>query len=132
MRGKLGCKWVFLTVALLACAALTAVGVRGAGARAPDSPREKLSYAMGVAIARSFHRQQADLDMDTLAQGMRDQLSGEPLRLSDAALREAVSSFQSGLKQKQAQELLAREFSRKRAQERRAAAQATALAEEAP
>jgi FKBP-type peptidyl-prolyl cis-trans isomerase FklB len=68
-----------------------------------DTPKKKLSYALGVAMARNFNRPAFELDRDVLASGLTDGFSGHDLLLAEDALRETISAFQGELKQKQAQ-----------------------------
>jgi FKBP-type peptidyl-prolyl cis-trans isomerase FklB len=65
-----------------------------------DTPKEKASYAMGVAIARSFERQRATLDTDALARGLKDGLSDKGLLMDDDELRAAMSAFRSDPKER--------------------------------
>jgi UDP-GlcNAc:undecaprenyl-phosphate/decaprenyl-phosphate GlcNAc-1-phosphate transferase len=70
---------------------------------APKTEQEKLSYGMGVGMARTLKRQGVEVDTDLVVRGLRDGLSGQKLLLSDDELRQAMSAFQAELKQKQAQ-----------------------------
>jgi FKBP-type peptidyl-prolyl cis-trans isomerase len=68
-----------------------------------ETQQEKLSYGMGVAMAQGLKRQGVKVDIDLLARGLRDGLSGRKLLLTDEDLRQTMSAFQAELKQKQAQ-----------------------------
>ena len=63
--------------------------------------QNKVSYAMGVDIARNFKRMQVDFDMDLLVKGLKDELGGAKLLLSDAEIRVLMAAFQSELRRKQ-------------------------------
>jgi FKBP-type peptidyl-prolyl cis-trans isomerase FklB len=60
-----------------------------------------VSYAMGADIARNFKRMQIDFDLDQLVTGMKDELSGAKLRLSEAEIRSIMAAFQGELRRKQ-------------------------------
>ena len=76
--------------------------------------KEKLSYAMGIAVAKSLKRQVADVDVDVLGKGLRDALSGKETLMTDAEMREAITAFQEELKQKQAETKAALDERRKK------------------
>ena len=67
--------------------------------------KEKMSYAIGVQMARNLKRMEVDVAPDVLTKAMRDVLSGETLLMSDEDLRLAISSYQAGLRQRQAKAL---------------------------
>jgi FKBP-type peptidyl-prolyl cis-trans isomerase FklB len=63
--------------------------------------QNKVSYAMGVDIARNFKRMQIDFDLDLLIRGLKDELAGAKLVLSDIEIRAIMAAFQSELRRKQ-------------------------------
>jgi FKBP-type peptidyl-prolyl cis-trans isomerase len=65
-----------------------------------ESGKDKLSYGMGVAVARTFQRQGAEIDVDVLARGMRDAMEGKRLLVPEAELRAALGRLQGDMKQK--------------------------------
>ena len=67
------------------------------------TPKEKVSYGIGVDVARNFKRQGIEVDPDLLVKGLRDALSGEKLLLSEDDLRATLQGFGEELGQKQAQ-----------------------------
>ncbi|HEU4382875.1 MAG TPA: FKBP-type peptidyl-prolyl cis-trans isomerase [Anaeromyxobacteraceae bacterium] len=69
--------------------------------RPPETQKEKMGYAMGVAAARNIQRQPVELDADALAKGFHDALSGGKLLMSDEDLRAAMSDARAELKQKE-------------------------------
>jgi FKBP-type peptidyl-prolyl cis-trans isomerase len=72
--------------------------------RGLDTPKGKLSYAMGVGMARNLNHSGVEIDMELLAKGLKDGSSGEKhLDLAEDDLRQAMAAFQSGLKEKQAE-----------------------------
>jgi FKBP-type peptidyl-prolyl cis-trans isomerase FklB len=74
---------------------------------AADAPslrtdQERLSYGMGVGLARSFERQGIQLDARLLARGLEDARSGGALLMTDAELRDAMIRLQGELRERQA------------------------------
>jgi len=76
----------------------------GAGGEEPalKTEEEKLSYAMGVSMARSFQRRGAAVDPELMARGLGDGLSGRKLLLGDEELRAVVNRYQGELRKRQA------------------------------
>lgn len=66
------------------------------------SQRDVQSYGIGVNIAKSFKRDEVDIDMDLLVKGMKDAMAGDKLLMPEKELRRAMNSFQSELRQKAA------------------------------
>ena len=71
----------------------------GAGETAAlETPKERMSYGIGVEIARNFRRLGLDLDVDALIQAMRDVYSGGKLLMSEEDLRAAKAAYQDELR----------------------------------
>ena len=70
-----------------------------------DGKKEKLSYAMGITMARGFKRPGVELDADLVARGWRDATSGEKVLMTEDELRDTISAFQDDLKDKKLQTL---------------------------
>jgi FKBP-type peptidyl-prolyl cis-trans isomerase len=105
--------------ALVAGAAIALVAARRSAAntvaaRAPETNKDKVSYAMGVTMARSFERQKVELDPDFVARGLKDELSGGKLLVEETDLRAAMETLQGDLKNRQAAANAAVEEGRKR------------------
>ncbi len=62
--------------------------------------RDVQSYGIGVNIAKSFKRDDVDIDMDLLVKGMKDAMAGEKLLMPERDLRRAMNALQSELRQK--------------------------------
>lgn len=60
--------------------------------------REQVSYGMGVSMARHLERQGVDVDVELVARGLRDALSGQRLLLGDDELRAVMGRLQGELK----------------------------------
>jgi FKBP-type peptidyl-prolyl cis-trans isomerase FklB len=50
-------------------------------------PKEKISYVLGVEVARNLKRQDVDIDMDAVIKGMKDVLAGDKLTMTDDEIR---------------------------------------------
>ena len=65
--------------------------------------KDKLSYATGVDMARSFRRQGIEVDQDLFLRGVKDGLSGGALLMSDDELNKMLKVFQTEQKMKLAE-----------------------------
>ncbi|GAA3947867.1 FKBP-type peptidyl-prolyl cis-trans isomerase [Hymenobacter algoricola] len=59
------------------------------------SLKEQISYIIGRDLARNFSQQGLDLDVDVLAASMKEGLSGQPSRLDQDQMREAMEQLQA-------------------------------------
>ena len=110
MKLKMTLKWMMV----LAIALLTAEVSAG------DTPvlktlKEKVSYGLGVDMARNFKRQAIEADVDLVIRGLKDGLSGEKLLIPDEELRTIMAAFQHELNRRQmlAMKMVAEENSKK-------------------
>ncbi len=87
-----------LLVAIFLC--IGSVGA-SAGKATLKTDEEKFSYAIGYQIAESVKRQGIEVDVGSLIQAIRDDLTGTPLRISQPEMQAAVVAYQ----QKRFQEL---------------------------
>ena len=71
-------------------------------AQALKTQRDVQSYGIGVNIAKSFKRDEVDIDLELLVKGMKDVMAGDRLLMPEKELRRAMNSFQSELRQKAA------------------------------
>jgi FKBP-type peptidyl-prolyl cis-trans isomerase len=60
--------------------------------------KDKVSYGIGVDVARNFTRLGIDFDLDVLVKGLRDALAGGNLLMSETDLRATMNDYQSELK----------------------------------
>ena len=58
-----------------------------------DTMKEKLSYAAGADLVRSFQRQGVEIDKDLFLRGVKDGLSGGTLLLSDDEINKLMKTF---------------------------------------
>jgi FKBP-type peptidyl-prolyl cis-trans isomerase FklB len=64
--------------------------------------KDKVSYGIGVEVARNFKRQEVEVDVDVVVKGLRDELSGKKLLLSEEDLSKTMGAFQADHREKQA------------------------------
>jgi hypothetical protein len=82
MRLKMTLKWmVVLGVGLFA--------VQASAAETPllKTQKDKISYGIGVDVARNFKRLGVDVDMDILVKGLKDGTAGEKMLMTEDDLR---------------------------------------------
>jgi UDP-GlcNAc:undecaprenyl-phosphate/decaprenyl-phosphate GlcNAc-1-phosphate transferase len=73
----------------------------GAAEKPLETQKEKVSYAMAVAVAKSVQRQGVEIDAVVFARGLRDALAGGKLLLTEDEMRLAMSGVVAELKRKQ-------------------------------
>jgi FKBP-type peptidyl-prolyl cis-trans isomerase len=67
--------------------------------------KDKVSYGIGVSVGKNFKQRGMDLDVSLVAKGLKDELGGKKLLLSEDELRKTLTQYQQELRQKQIQEL---------------------------
>ena len=92
---------------LLAAPAARAQGGGGSPAAGPGAtnsnlrtPKEKLSYAIGLQIGAGFKQNGIDVDPAALAAAIRDTLAGATPQMNEAQVRETIAAFQSEMQTK--------------------------------
>jgi FKBP-type peptidyl-prolyl cis-trans isomerase len=68
-----------------------------------QTPKDKVSYGIGVSVAKNLKQQGVEVDVDLAVKGLRDEFAGQKLLLSEEELRTTMSAFQTEMKQKQMQ-----------------------------
>jgi FKBP-type peptidyl-prolyl cis-trans isomerase len=66
--------------------------------------KDKVNYGIGVSVGRNFKHQGMDVDVNLVVKGMKDELTGKKLLLSDDELRKTMIAYQQTLRRKQMQE----------------------------
>jgi len=94
MSGKL---LAFLAVGFLAA------NVCAEEAPTPKTQKEKLSYSVGVDVAKSFAKMGMDLDLDIFIRGLKDGFSGKKPLMTDDEMHATMTAFQNDLMKKQSQ-----------------------------
>jgi len=88
--------------------AFLAVGFLAANVCAQEAPalktqKQKLSYSLGVDVAKSFAKMSVDLDLDGFIIGLKDGFSGKKTLMTDDEMHATMTAFQSDLMKKQSQ-----------------------------
>jgi len=76
------------------------------GAKTPltlKTDKDKVSYAIGVNIGKSMHKDSVDIDPTIFSRGMKDALAGGKLLLTDDEMKVALTKLQTELRAKQEQ-----------------------------
>jgi len=92
-------KWI-LVVGL----GLMAIPAAAQDTAAPTTQKDKVSYGIGVQVAKTLKGQGIDINPDLLIKGLRDALSGQKLLMSDEDLNTTMAALQQEVTQKQMQE----------------------------
>ncbi|AYA36461.1 FKBP-type peptidyl-prolyl cis-trans isomerase [Hymenobacter oligotrophus] len=67
------------------------------------SLKQQISYIIGRDLARNFAQQGLDLDIETLAQSLKEALSGQQSRLSPQQMQAAMQQFQQQMAEQEPQ-----------------------------
>jgi FKBP-type peptidyl-prolyl cis-trans isomerase FklB len=65
------------------------------------TPKDKASYAIGMNIGRSLHKDAADIDPNIVLRGLKDALAGGKMLLTDDEAKAAIVSIQADMRKKQ-------------------------------
>ena len=80
----------------------------GAAAPAPlTTQKAKFSYALGMNLGESLHRQSVDVDPNILAQGLKDALTGVKARMTDEQARATLTEVQNDVRKKMQEKMQA-------------------------
>lgn len=63
-------------------------------AAAPETDEERLAYSLGVTLGESMQADIAELDVDSLTDGIRDVFEGNELALNEDEMAQALARFQ--------------------------------------
>src|SRR5258706_8735636 len=85
--------------------AAPATASKGAGVTALKTSKEKFSYALGMNLGTSLHKQGVEVDPAIVAQGLRVALAGGKTLLTPAEAQAAMMEVQKGLQQKQQEKM---------------------------
>jgi FKBP-type peptidyl-prolyl cis-trans isomerase len=66
--------------------------------------KDKVSYGVGVSMGKSVKQQMMDIDVNLAVKGLKDELGGKKLLLSDDELRKTMTQYQQELRRKQMEE----------------------------
>jgi len=82
-----------------------------------DTPKNRISYTIGVNIGQDFKSQNMDVDPDLLLMGLKDTLSGKELQLTEEEMVQEIQNFQQEMQVKMAAEMEAKAAENKAAGE---------------
>ena len=103
--------------------AMAVMALLAASAQAADRPelkseKDRVSYSIGLEVARNFKKNSVDFDPAMVMQGMSDGVAGERPLLSEKEFRKVIGDFQTQVRQKMAANMRALTVeNRKRAEE---------------
>lgn len=79
---------------------LLATQVSAAEIKELKTQKDKMSYGIGVSMARSLKDQGIDVEVDVLIKGVRDVFGGKKLLMTDAEFKATMGQFQKEMQQK--------------------------------
>lgn len=95
----------------------TATAARPATPLVLKTQKEKASYAIGLNIGKSMHRDEVEIDPAILARGLKDAMAGSKPLLTDDEAKAVLTELSTGLKQKQEMKMAALAMANKKAGE---------------
>ncbi len=96
MALKMTLKWMTVLVGLL----LTGQGI-AEETLVLKTPKEKMSYSIGVEFMRNLRQQGVDIEFDLVMKGMKDALAGGRLLMTEGDLRSTMNAVQAEIRRKQ-------------------------------
>jgi FKBP-type peptidyl-prolyl cis-trans isomerase FklB len=94
---KLKVKWVGILAVFL-----VATQASAAEKDLLKTPKDKMSYAVGVEVAKNFKKQEIEFNSEILIQGLKDELAGKELLLSDQEIRTIMRDLQAEVRRRMA------------------------------
>ncbi len=122
-RGYVGCSVIIMTVrkdffmyfrlftatlALVFFAGCAPEEAKSAPETKLDTPKNRISYTIGVNIGQDFKSQSMDVDPDVLLLGLKDVLAGKELQLSEEEMIKEIQAFQEEMQAKLVAEMEAK------------------------
>ncbi len=68
------------------------------------SEKDKVNYGIGVSIGKNFKQQGMQVDLNLVVKGLKDELTGKKLLMSEDDIRKTMVAYQQELRQKQMEE----------------------------
>jgi FKBP-type peptidyl-prolyl cis-trans isomerase FklB len=88
-----------------AAPAKTATASKSAGVTTLKTQKEKFSYALGLNLGTSLHKQSVDVDPNIVAQGLKAALAGGKTLMTPEEAQAALTAVQNDLRQKQMEKM---------------------------
>jgi FKBP-type peptidyl-prolyl cis-trans isomerase len=79
---------------------LLVVPARAQEAPVLKSPKDKLSYSIGVQTAKTFAKDEVEIDMDLVIRGLKDGFAGGKLLMPEKDIRQAMRTVQAEVRRK--------------------------------
>jgi FKBP-type peptidyl-prolyl cis-trans isomerase FklB len=95
---------LILAVAVALLASQVQAQVAGGKRGEIKSLKDKASYSFGMTMGTRLKKQEVDIDIELLVQGLRDGVGGGKLLLTEEQAMEAMSAFEKAVTQKQTAE----------------------------
>lgn len=94
---------IFAVFALTSALLLPETGAQAADPTPNElsSQKDKVSYSIGMSVGRNLKRGGYDVNVDTLAEAIKDILSGKEPKLTDTQSQEIMTAYTKELRQKQ-------------------------------
>jgi FKBP-type peptidyl-prolyl cis-trans isomerase FklB len=61
----------------------------------PEEQKQNMSYAIGTDIGNNLKRGNVELDLDVLANALKDAIAGKPSKLTEQQVREAINNYRT-------------------------------------
>ena len=68
------------------------------------TPKDKVSYIIGIDIGKAFKKQGLDIDSELLLKGIKDSLAGDKFLLSEQEIREIMAGLQQKMAAQEAEQ----------------------------
>jgi len=81
------------------------------------TPKDKASYAIGMNIGKSIHKDSVDVDLSILMRGIKDSMKDGKTLLTDDEAKAALTALQAEMRKKQEEKMLVQAESNKKAGE---------------
>jgi len=81
------------------------------------TPKDKASYAIGMNIGKSIHKDSVDIDLSILMRGIKDSMKDGKTLLTDDEAKAALTALQAEMRKKQEEKMLVQAESNKKAGE---------------
>ena len=75
-----------------------------APALSPKEMKENMSYAIGTDIGNNLKRGGVELDLEVLSSALKNAMAGQPSKLTDVQIREAINNYRQAAQTKRAEE----------------------------
>ena len=70
-----------------------------------DTPKNRISYTIGVNIGQDFKSQKLDIDAEAFMEGIKDSMAGKELRMTEEEMTSEIQTFQQELQAKMMAEM---------------------------